>query len=96
MANNLKPSVMKIVYCDEAFMAKRRERLPPDWWIVDINNDYFWDGPYPDKPTALHRYRRAAPHLQSAEPFLENPIRIKSCETARPELARAASLRRVR
>ena len=32
---------MKIVYCDEAFMAKRRERLPPDWWIVDINNDYF-------------------------------------------------------
>ena len=62
MANNLKPSVMKIVYCDEAFMAKRRERLPPDGWIVDINNDYFWDGPYPDKPTALQRYRRAAPH----------------------------------
>lgn len=70
MANRPKPSIMKIVYCDDAFMANRPERLPPGWWIVDINNIYFWDGPYPGKMTALQRYRRAAPHLQSAEPFL--------------------------
>jgi hypothetical protein len=65
----LKPSVMKIVYCDESFMAKRPEHLPPSWWIVDIENNYFWDGPYPNKDTALERYRWAAPHLQNSEPF---------------------------
>jgi hypothetical protein len=72
MAKHLKPSDMKIVYCDKAFMAKRPERLSPGWWIVDIVNNYFWDGPYPDKTAALQRYRRAASHLQSTEPFL-NP-----------------------
>jgi hypothetical protein len=61
---------MKIAYCDGKFMAKRREHLPPGWWIVDIANDYFWDGPFSDEGAALQRYRRAAAHLQSSEPFL--------------------------
>jgi hypothetical protein len=65
----LEPSVMKILYCDQAFMAKRPERLPPGWWIVDIKNNYFWDGPYPDEDMALQHYRRAAPHLQNSSPF---------------------------
>jgi hypothetical protein len=66
---HLKPSVMNIVYCDQAFMEKRPEHLPPGWWIVDIQNNYFWDGPYPDADTALRRYHRAASHLQNSSPF---------------------------
>jgi hypothetical protein len=64
-----KPSIMKIIYADAELMEKRRESLPPGWWIVDIQHNSFFDGPYDSKETALERYQRMAPQLRNSTPF---------------------------
>ena len=52
---------MIIVFADEAFMAQRPERLPPGWWIVDEEDDRFFDGPYDSQGAALERLREISP-----------------------------------
>jgi hypothetical protein len=62
-------SVLKIIQTDKAFMAQRPENLPAGWWIVDIESNSFFDGPYPSKEAALERYQRMAPRLRNPSPF---------------------------
>jgi hypothetical protein len=59
-------AVMKIFDADAEFMAQRREHLPPGWWIVDVANDFFFDGPYATKEAAVQRYNRLPSVLRNA------------------------------
>jgi len=58
MVMKRKASIMKVIRTDEDFMSRRRERLPPGWWIVDLSSNSFFDGPYVSKEAALERYNR--------------------------------------
>ena len=59
-------AVMMIFDADAEFMAQRREDLSPGWWIVDVANDFFFDGPYATKEAAFERYNRLPLSLRNA------------------------------
>ena len=59
-----------IVHADKAFMALRREKnLPLGWWIVDVESNSFFDGPYRTKKAALERYERLPFRLRETPAF---------------------------
>jgi hypothetical protein len=65
----IRPSVMKIINADKGFMAKRPESLPPGWWIVDLESNSFFDGPYRSRKAALERYKRLPASLRNPSPL---------------------------
>jgi hypothetical protein len=50
--------MMEIIYADADMMAALAPYLSPGWWIVDIANKKFFDGPYQGKDAAFERYQR--------------------------------------
>jgi hypothetical protein len=60
---------MKIIDADKDFMDRRPDGKQPGCWIVDIESDSFFDGPYRSKEAALERYQRLPETLRNPSPF---------------------------